>query len=114
VDLRVVVDIGEVLPLLRRELLRLTDDRFGQALLISERVLDAYKPVVHRIEQSSHPRFRTMVRLGRHVAGEIVDVIQRQLNNQVGPTRRCAAEPSFHLVVDEQAFENQVSLLPSV
>jgi hypothetical protein len=31
VDLRVVVDVREILPLLRRERLRLADDRFGRA-----------------------------------------------------------------------------------
>ena len=77
-----------------------------------ERVLDACEPVVDGIEHPSHARFRTVVRLGRHMAGEIIDVIQRQVNNQVGPTRRCATEVPFHLVVDERPFENQVSLLP--
>ncbi len=44
------------------------------------------------------------------MAGEIVDVIQRQPNNQVGPTRRCATEAPFHLLVEERPFENQISL----
>lgn len=52
-----------------------------------------------------------MVRFGRHMAGEIVDVIQRQPSNNVGPSRRCATKAHFHLVVDERPLENQVSLL---
>jgi hypothetical protein len=98
-------------PLLRRERLRLPDDRFGRAPVIGKRVLEVCEPVVHRIKHPSHARFRTMVRFGRYMAGEIVDVIQRQLNNQVGPTGPCASEASFHLAVDERPFENQVSLL---
>jgi hypothetical protein len=52
-----------------------------------------------------------MVRFGRHMTGEIVDVIQRQLNNQVRPASHCSHEAGFHLAVDQRPFDNQVSLL---
>lgn len=75
VDLRVVVDVREILPLLRRERLRCLGDRLGPALFFRERLLDACQPVVHGIEHTSHTRFRAVVCFGRHMAGKIVDVI---------------------------------------
>jgi CRISPR-associated protein Csb2 len=60
---------------------------------------------------SDDPIRRAIVEV-THMAGEIVDVIQRQLNNHVGPACRRATEALFHLVVEERPFENQVSLSP--
>lgn len=85
VDLRVVVDVREILSLLRGEGLHLVDDRFGLGLLISKRVLDAREPVAHGIKQPPDARFRTMVRFGRHMSGEIVDVIQRSRTTKLDP-----------------------------
>jgi hypothetical protein len=82
------------------------DDRIGRALFIGERVLDACEPIVDGIKHPSYARFRTMVRLRRHMAGEVVDIIERQLNNQCGAPRRCVTEAPSHLAVDERSFEN--------
>jgi hypothetical protein len=76
---RLVVDECEVLALLRGKRLRIANGRRGRALFVCIRVLHAREPLVDGVKHSTHTRVRTMVRLRRHMAGEFVEVIQRQI-----------------------------------
>lgn len=83
-NLGVVGDEREILTLLRRERLRLVGYRVSRLIvLVRKRVFDVGKPVVHGIQHAAHTRFRAVVRLRSHVAGEIVDIIQSQVNDEI-------------------------------
>jgi len=47
-----------------------------------------------------------MVRFRRNVAGEIVHIVERQLNDEPRSERRCGSETFFHLSIDERAFDD--------
>ncbi len=70
--------------MLQRERLRLVGYRVSRFIvLVGKPVFDVGKPVVHGIQRTAHTRFRAVVRLRSHAAGEIADIVQRQINDEI-------------------------------
>lgn len=106
----VVVDEREVLPLLGCERLAGLDYCDRTFLFIRKLSLNMCKSVVHSFERSSHPWFFTVIRGGCDVAGEIVHIVERQVNDESRSERRCSSETFFQLGIDKRALNDQIAL----
>lgn len=68
------------------------------------------KSLVHDFERSPHPWLFTMIRFGCDVAGEIVHIVERQVNDESRSERLCGLETFFQLSIDKRPFNDQVPL----
>src|SRR4051794_39352061 len=82
VNLGVVVDEREVLPLLGCERLARLDHCDRTFFFIRKPSLNICKSVVHSVEGSPHPRLFTVIGFVCDMAGEIVHIAERQVNNE--------------------------------
>jgi len=110
VNLGVAVDEREVLPLLGCERLARLDHCDRTLVFIRKPSLNMCKSVVHSFEGSPHPWLFTMIRLGCDMAGEIVHVVERQVNNESRPERLCGLETFFQHGIDKRALNDYIAL----
>jgi hypothetical protein len=68
------------------------------------------KSVVHGFERSPHSWLFTMICFGCDVAGEIVDIVERQVNDESRSECLCSAETFFQLGIDKRALNDQIAL----
>jgi hypothetical protein len=110
VNLGVVVDEREVLPLLGCERLARLDHCDRIFFFIRKPSLNMCKSVVHSFERSPHPWLFTMIRFGGDMAGEIVHILERQVNDESRSERLCGLETFFQLRIDKRALNDQIAL----
>ena len=68
------------------------------------------RPVVHSFERSPHPWLFTMIRVGCDMTGEIVHIVERQVNNESRSERLGGLETFFQLDIDTRALNDQIAL----
>jgi hypothetical protein len=100
----------EVLPLLGCERPGRLDHGDRTFFFIRKPSLNMCKSVVHSFERSPHPWLFTMIRFGCDMAGEIVHIVERQMNNESRSERLCGLETSFQLGIDKRALDDQIAL----
>ena len=106
----VVVDEREVLPLLGCERLAGLDHYDRTFSFIRNPSLNSCKSVVHGFERSPHPWLFTLIRFSSDVAGEIVQVVERQVSNESRSERLCGLETFFQLGIDTRPLNDQIAL----
>jgi hypothetical protein len=104
-NLGVVVDEGEVLPLLGCE-------RLAHLHHCHRTFLFIRKPTIKYVQVGSYTasNARRTPCLGCDMAGEIVHIVERQVNNESRSERLCGLVTFFQLGINKRALSDQIAL----